>query len=56
MPTFIALVAASVVSYLPHALFGDHLSPVADVVSSLVVGSVAYVVVARALKRMRDGL
>lgn len=56
MPTLIALIIASTVAYLPHALFGDRLSPFADAMASLVVGSVSYVVALWYLKRLKGGL
>jgi hypothetical protein len=50
---FIALIAGSVAGWLPHALFGDHLSMFADLMISSVVGGIAYVGTIYGLKKLR---
>lgn len=53
MVKLLALIAASIAGFLPHAMFGELLSPVADVVVSTIIAAVVYFWVIWYLKRMR---
>lgn len=53
MVQFLAILIASIVGYLPHALFGDHLSLTADFLIGSLVGGAAYVAAIYFLKKLR---
>lgn len=53
MVKLLALVAASAAGFLPHAVFGELLSPVTDVVVSTVLAAVVYFGAIWYLKRLR---
>ena len=53
MLKFLAMILASIAAYLPHLLFGDHLSMFADFTLGTVVGGVVYVIAIYKLRRLR---
>ena len=56
MPTFVALFLSSVASYLPWLVFGDSLSASADIILSLIIGTVSYAGILWYMKRLRGDL
>lgn len=53
MPKLMASVLASVLAYVPHWIFGDHMEMMTDFLVSTIVGGVAYVGILWYLKKLR---
>lgn len=55
MPKLMAAILSSFVAYVPHWLFGDHMSMEVDLVSSTMLGIVSYAAIVWWLGRLRGG-
>jgi hypothetical protein len=53
MIQFVAMIIGSGVAYVPHLLFGDHMSVMTDFFVGSIIGGAAYVATIYKLKKMR---